>query len=90
MTRMIEQFRALAADGALPEHAEHILVAVAEGKSHEEIGQELGVSPGTVAHRLVEIRTRFKKKLMYAGRWPCCSRWRSRWGSRRGPAAASP
>lgn len=67
MKRMLEQFRALAGTGQLPEHAEQIVVGIAEGKTHEEIGQELGMSAGAVAHRLVEIRTRFKKKLKTAG-----------------------
>lgn len=67
MKRMIDQVRAQIAAGDLPEHAERIIVGIAAGETHEEIGEELGITAGTVAHRLEEIRKRYRKKLKTAG-----------------------
>jgi len=65
--RMLGQFREQLAGGLMPPDAEHIVVAVAEGKTMAEIGDELGVTEGCVAHRLEDIRKRFKAHMALLG-----------------------
>jgi DNA-directed RNA polymerase specialized sigma24 family protein len=65
--RMLAQFRGQLADGQMPPDAEHIVVAVAEGKTMAEIGDELGVTEGCVAHRLEDVRKRFKAHVALLG-----------------------
>jgi DNA-directed RNA polymerase specialized sigma24 family protein len=51
----------------MPEDGEHILQGEADGVPHEELAEELGISPKAVGMRLVRMRDRFYARLATLG-----------------------
>ena len=65
--RKLEVFLQEVRDANMPLHSEEIAVALAEGKTQEEIAQGLGVSENVVRYGASELRKRFRLKLAALG-----------------------
>jgi DNA-directed RNA polymerase specialized sigma24 family protein len=65
--RLLGILREQIANGEMPEHAEAILMAEAEGVARRVVAEELGLSERTVEGRLLMMRGRFRARVEALG-----------------------
>jgi DNA-directed RNA polymerase specialized sigma24 family protein len=68
--RQLEVLAQLFRDGRMPEHGVDILEGVASRCTHQEIGDDLGITDRAVERRLGVMRRTFRSRMARLGIWP--------------------
>ena len=68
--RQLEVLAQLFRDGQMPEHGVDILEGVASRCTHQEIGDDLGITDRAVEWRLGVMRRTFRSRMARLGIWP--------------------
>ena len=68
--RQLEVLAQLFRDGRMPEHGVDILEGVASRCTHQEIGDDLGITDRAVEWRLGVMRRAFRSRMARLGIWP--------------------